>query len=429
MRLHRSSAVVSLPLALAVLGLSACNRQSVQAPAPPATGAPIASLPLAQGAPPTPALAPPVAALPPASPVRVAHATGRQRYRYIDRAYALGEAFAESPPDYTVDYQGERPWIWRSAHGDYRMVEPTPQGERTYYFEAGSTEPYLVRDPDWAYGYDQGALVVVYDAAGRPVDEDPEAAEWAARDLERARALYWAAVHQQRQAAYAEAWRERREQIFAEQQAWAAEQQRDAEWSAWREDHRRTEAAQWDAERALRVAYAAQVAAQIAAAEAQPRPSPGAFAPPRDRYGVPAQPQPWWRPGQAPPRGEQQRLQAAARHQAQAEAVSRAQAQAAQQAAAHQQAEAAARAQQQAQADAVRRAKAQAAPQTVAHQQAEAAAIARQQAQADAVRRGQAQAVQQAAARQHAEAAARAQHPNAHARDGRKDETKDQAPG
>ena len=29
----------------------------------------------------------------------------------------LGDAFGDSPPDYAVDYQGERPWVWRSGSG------------------------------------------------------------------------------------------------------------------------------------------------------------------------------------------------------------------------------------------------------------------------------------------------------------------------
>ena len=219
-----------LSLAIAGFGLTACNKDTGQSPADLVTGAPAASLPLAQGAAPPLVAAPAVSALPAQPPVRYAAAPAGQRYRYIDRAYSLGEAFADSPPDYAVDYEGVRPWVWRSGQGDYRVIEPTPDGDRTYYFDAGSDQPFLVRDPRYAYGYDQGGLTVVYDAYGRPTGYDADAADRAARYLARARALHDAAVHQQRQAAYAEAWRERRTQVIAQQQAWQADQSREAAW-------------------------------------------------------------------------------------------------------------------------------------------------------------------------------------------------------
>ena len=438
----RLAAIVLIPLAITGSGLAGCNRQSAQAPAPPATGAPIASLPLAQGAPPPAAVAPPVSALPAATPLRIAHARPRERYRYIDRAYALGEAFADSPPDYTVPYQGERPWVWRSAAGEYRLIEPTPDGDRVYYYDAGSDRPFLVRDPQYAYGYDQGQLVVVYDQAGQPVPYDPGAAEWAARYDARARALYRAAVHEQREAAYADGWRERQAEILAQQQAWAADQQRDAEWRAWRDEHHRVEQAQWDAERAQRIAYAAQVTAQFAATQAPRRgswPSP-------DAKGPPPRPQAW--PNQPDETDGQPSHPRAANPQQ----VAQAQVAAAQQAAARQQADAASRAQQQAQADAARHTQAQAAQQAAAQQRAEAAVRAQQQVQAEAGRRAQAQAAQQAAAHQQAAAAAHAQqqaqaeaarhaqaaqqaakvaaaHAHANPRPQRKDETKPQSGG
>ncbi|HEV2532787.1 hypothetical protein, partial [Phenylobacterium sp.] len=257
-----------LPLALAG-GLTACDRQ---AQPPPATGAPIASLPLAEGAAPPTAYAPIADQLPPAPPVLVRRPPPRARYSYIDRAYAMGQAFGESPPDYTVDYQGERPWIWRSENGDYRVVEPTPDGERDYYYSGDSDEPFLVRDPQYAYGYDQGALVVIYDARGRPMDYDARAAERSARYLARARALHAAALHDQRQAAYAAAWRARRNAILDQQQAWQAQQQQDSEWRAWHADHQSEDHARWDREQAMRQAYAAQLAPRVAP-ERRPQPS------------------------------------------------------------------------------------------------------------------------------------------------------------
>ncbi len=247
-----------LTMAVSGLALAACNPQSDQTPAAPATGAPIASLPLAEGAPPPLIAAPALSALPSAAPVKTVPPPPRERYRYIDRAYRLGEDFADSPPDYTVDYEGVRPWIWRSSRGDYRMIEPTPDGERIYYFEAGSDEPYLVRDPRYAYGYDQGGLAVIYGADGRALGYEGDAADRAARYLARARALYRAAVHQQRQAAYAEAWRQRRTQVLDEQRAWASDQQRDAGWRDWQAAQPQAPSPDRSRERAMRQAYAAR---------------------------------------------------------------------------------------------------------------------------------------------------------------------------
>ncbi len=445
---------IVLFLTVAGLALTACNRQTGQTPEAPATGAPIASLPLAQGAPPPMIVAPALTDLPATQPVRNVSAPPRERYRYIDRAQTLGDAFADSPPDYTVDYQGVRPWVWRSGHGEYRVVEPTPEGERTYYFDAGSDEPFLVRDADYAYGYDQGGLAAIYGPGGRSVGYDADAAERAARYLARARALYQAAVHQQREAAYAEAWRERRERVLAEQQAWDAEQQRDSEWRDWHDSQQRTEPPDWDRERAMRTAYAAQTAALINA-----QPSEGRHGPPPIVQTNGHPPSPSAQPGGPGPSQEQrvehppqpqiqaqQQLQAQqhadAARAAQAESLRQAQVQAQQQKAqadrdalraarsqtnAAAQAQAMAQSQQahqhqaQAQQDAQRAALQQAraakqvqeAQQSQAAQQAKAAAQSQAQAQAQAqqAQQHQAQAQQEAerAARQQARAAKQAQ--------------------
>src|SRR5436305_1651708 len=106
--------------AAALLALSACDRPVQQAP--PATGAPIASLPLAQAPPPAEQVAPPVTALPPAPPLPRAARPKRPVYAYVDDAYRMGHVFADSPPDYTIDYEGSAPHVWRSSDGEYRVV-------------------------------------------------------------------------------------------------------------------------------------------------------------------------------------------------------------------------------------------------------------------------------------------------------------------
>src|ERR1700757_1595520 len=89
---------------LLVLG---CNKQpNPAANGAPAEAPPIAALPLAAAAVAPAALAPAASALPPpAQRISYAPPPPSERYRYIDRAYSMGDAFAGTPPDYTVDYQ------------------------------------------------------------------------------------------------------------------------------------------------------------------------------------------------------------------------------------------------------------------------------------------------------------------------------------
>ena len=104
---------LALVAVTAALGLSACNQAT---PTPPASGvasgasgqpvsaAPIAALPLATATPVAAPLAP--ATLPPARAIKVAMRPRTERYRYVDRAAEYNRGFADTPPDYTVDYQG-----------------------------------------------------------------------------------------------------------------------------------------------------------------------------------------------------------------------------------------------------------------------------------------------------------------------------------
>src|SRR5579864_409405 len=127
------------------LMIGACNKQPGATEAP-MVAPPMAALPLAGGAPPPQSLAPVGAALAaPPSPVRYAPLPASEGYGYIDQAYSMGEAFADTPPDYAVDYQGTRPWVWRAGDGAYRIVERLPEGERFFYYRPGQDYPFLVR--------------------------------------------------------------------------------------------------------------------------------------------------------------------------------------------------------------------------------------------------------------------------------------------
>lgn len=251
--MHSRHLLSTTTLILAVsLSLSACNK-----PAPSDQAA------ADQPAVPAAGLAPSAAELPAQGTIRPASAgVVRQPYRYIDDAYALGDAFGDSAPDYTVDYGGTRPLIWRSRSGDYRVIERTDDGDRAYYYHSGVDRPFLVQDPRYAYGYDGGALVVIYDASGRPLSQPITArdSDLAARYLSRAAQLYRAAVQQQRLSAEAAGWAARRNSVIAQQRDWAADQQRNDDWRRWHEGETRRQHAEFGDERLQRQADASRFA-------------------------------------------------------------------------------------------------------------------------------------------------------------------------
>ena len=385
------------------LALAACSPKPAQAPA---ALAPLASLPLAQDAGVASAPAPLAQALPPAPRARTGRlATPDDQYAYADRAQAMSEAFGDAPPDYTFDYGGgEQPWVWRGDDQSTRVAEPLPDGSyRYYYYEPGADTPYLVQDP--GYGYDNGVLVVIYDAQGRPmpaqyVDRD---AVVAGQFLYRAQQIYQAALNQRRQAVAQAQWAARANIIAAEQSRWVASQSSDPGWSAYHAAHAQQEQAQWAAEQARRQAQAARYAAIVnppagpqGAYPSAPRPSPPqgpATSAPPAYAGAPA-PAPAQQQAAAQARQAQALAQA---QQAQAQAQAARQAEAQTSATREAQAQAARQAQAQTQAQTQARAQAQAQAQASAARQAETQAVARQ-AQAEAARQAQAQAARVATA-------------------------------
>ena len=161
---------IAAAMCVSCLTLNACSKHSSSAAVTGAAVAPpIAALPLAASSSALAGSAPPEDALPPPHRlVPYALPPVAERYHHLDRAYAMGDAFAGTPPDYTVDYGQSRPWIWRAQNGAYRIVERLPSGERVYYYDAGERRPFLVRDPDYSYAYRDGELVGIYDGAEAP---------------------------------------------------------------------------------------------------------------------------------------------------------------------------------------------------------------------------------------------------------------------
>lgn len=228
---YRSAAALTLA-ALTVTSVSACRDESAEVPA-------ISFTPIVAGEASSVALAPAVQALPAASKrVTVTRAAPSQPvYRYVEAAYALDEAFGDAPPDYGFDYGGVQPWVWRSAGDAWRMVEPTAHGERYYFYQPGRDEPYLVRDHDYAYAYDDGRLVNIYGRSGRVLDhyEAERRADWASRYYSRAREMRQAAERDRREQIAAANWQRRQARIEADRRAWAQERRRVAAWRAYQD--------------------------------------------------------------------------------------------------------------------------------------------------------------------------------------------------
>ena len=269
--------------AMLCLALGACNK-APQADSQPVTGAPIAALQLATAPPPPPSYAPPASALPPA-PRPVAYRPAPQHWRYLTDAYDMSDAFGDTPPDYTVPYDGEDPYIWRADDGAYRVVEWLPDGARSYYYEPGAEEPFLIQDPEYSYAYDNGALVAVYTLAGALVADRIAAdrAGYAARYYVRGHDLYRAAQQDRRRAAYADNWRQRAPMIEAQRVRWQQGRQQQPGWQDWTRTHQAQQEQRWAPERQRRTAYAAALAANQdqrdrtdirRTAEARPAPPP-----------------------------------------------------------------------------------------------------------------------------------------------------------
>ena len=241
--LMNGSSCVMLAATVAALSLAACNKPAGPGVAPLADArqapSPLAAVALSTTAEPI-SNAPSGSALPTAPRARVARlAQPREGYAFANEGYAMNRAFGDAPPDYAVDYNGVRPWVWRSDDDAMRVVEPTPEGNRYYYYQRGAEYPFLVRDGGFSYGYQSGQLVAVYDSRGRSLAPQyvDERADMAGRYLLRAREIYAAARRQQRQAVAEANWRARRAAIAAEREQWSQAANDDPDWRDYHTEH------------------------------------------------------------------------------------------------------------------------------------------------------------------------------------------------
>ena len=251
-RLHSHTPLIAvLLLGTALVG---CNQGQVPVAQPSDSGsaaadAAPATLPLTTTGPATLVAAPPATALPAGQPMPLRRlANRRQGYGYLDRANYQEEAFADAPPDYSFDQDGVRPWTWASRDGARVITEPVAGGYRSYYYDAGAQEPYLVREPRYSYAYENGALVGVFGQDGRMYDPQAgnEQALAAARYHQRARSLWRNAQDGQRVPVNAHAWGDRRADLSSQRMNWQSHVADNPDWSSWHNDHGAQERGRWD---------------------------------------------------------------------------------------------------------------------------------------------------------------------------------------
>jgi len=172
-----------LMLGAAALALTACKLDR----------SPTAAPQFAAAAPFDLGLAPGYDALPTASqPIPVYYAPQPVAQDYWNNAYSQGQGYYDQPPSY-FPYNGATPLVWNQGSMITRIVEAlVGGGQREYYYQPGAAYPYFVRDPQYAYAYNDGRLIAAYDPYGQPLAETVllERAPIASRYLVRAETLY-----------------------------------------------------------------------------------------------------------------------------------------------------------------------------------------------------------------------------------------------
>ncbi|SFJ24745.1 hypothetical protein SAMN03159338_1186 [Sphingomonas sp. NFR04] len=94
-------------------------------------------------------------------------AEGESSYRWIDRAHALWDTLGDAPPDVSFRFDGGAPVAWELRDGYWVVAEDQSEGARTYFFAPGERGPFLVREADRSFGYQDGNVAAVYDGGGK----------------------------------------------------------------------------------------------------------------------------------------------------------------------------------------------------------------------------------------------------------------------
>ena len=165
-------------------------------------------------------------------------------YYWIDQADSLAQAFGNSPPDFTFDFDGIDCWAWLSRDGEALIVEPGRDGVRQYFYAPRQTSPYLVRDSYSSFAFDGRELVQLYDGQGRLYTGLTSQARYDGETLQqRGRALYAASLRQRRwdrgsatawiggfsSLGYYDGWNS----------GWNGAWRENPDWDRWDRDHRR----------------------------------------------------------------------------------------------------------------------------------------------------------------------------------------------
>ncbi|WP_343794872.1 hypothetical protein, partial [Sphingomonas trueperi] len=176
-------------------------------------------------------------------------AEGESSYRWIDRAHALWDTLGDAPPDYSFRFDGGTPVAWELRDGYWVVAEDRSEGARTYFFAPGERGPFLVREANRSFGYQDGNVAAVYDGGGRllPRDAGVRAIDEGERLYQRGRRLRNALLDRQWDAVDTTSWGDMNLFFvgidpgwdsgwqyrstgfdFAQQQRWAAERDRRA---------------------------------------------------------------------------------------------------------------------------------------------------------------------------------------------------------
>ncbi|MGN7998655.1 hypothetical protein [Sphingomonas sp. 22176] len=99
-------------------------------------------------------------------------AEGESSYRWIDRARTLWDTLGDAPPDYSFRFDGGSPVAWELRDGYWVVTEDRSEGPRTYFFAPGNRGPFLVREADRSFGYQDDNVAAVYDGSGRLLPQD-----------------------------------------------------------------------------------------------------------------------------------------------------------------------------------------------------------------------------------------------------------------
>lgn len=233
-------------------------------------------------------------------------------YSYIDRADSLWDAIGNAPPDYAFAFEDAEPWAWELQSGDSIIVEETPEGIQTYYFDPEAEGPFLAVRPGMSFGFSGETVAVVYgpDGGAMPREQGAAHLEEGVTLYARARQVRRAMLQRQRREVDSQAWIDTSPLIWGSVQIWDEGRRRHP---GWHRHHEAWESAQWrrrlEAERLRRRALAEQFRRWREGGFQGPPPGrfhrPGQHGPGVGRPGRPGEPgtgrprQPgqWGRPG------------------------------------------------------------------------------------------------------------------------------------